>query len=130
MAPNSKVALYIAMYRDGDNYKHWALYIDDVDDDIILNVRGSAGHWRFEQQNDHNPRESRSLHDLVYVATIKKSQVPRLIETARSLPLKQTKPAWNCQNYVLDLIDEIDGTMINISDAEFDALARKMDGLV
>jgi len=117
------------MYTDGPNFKHWALFIDDEENPMILHIQGSAGNWRYEQRNHHDPRTSNRFHQMIKVGTIRKSQIQGLVASAMALEIKQTKSNSNCQNWVLDLIADIDGTLINISDAAWDSLCQKMDGL-
>ena len=117
------------MYTDGPNYKHWALFINDSDNPTILHIQGSAGNWRYEEKNHHDPEGSDKFYRMIKVGTIRKSQIDELIAAAESLPLQQMKSNWNCQNWVLDLISKIDRDLIDISDAAWDSLCQKMDGL-
>lgn len=112
---------------DGPNFKHWALFVDDEENPMILHIQGSAGSWRYERRNHHDPRTSNRFYQMIKVGTICKSQIQELVASAVTLEIKQ-RSNWNCQNWILDLIADIDGTLINISDSAWDSLCQKMDG--
>ncbi|KAB8336855.1 hypothetical protein FH972_021163 [Carpinus fangiana] len=121
------VKLFVVIYDQGVGFKHWALFVDDREKFIVLHAIGSEGRFRFEERKS-NARESKRDPELVELATIDKDQIPRLRRAARRQPLNRG-PGWNCQDFVLELVQEaIDNGMIEVDDEKVKEIRGKMDG--
>lgn len=132
----SSVSLYVAIHDDGGIYKHWSLFIDgpSASDKTIFQAMGSSGRYRFETENS-NPRLWETLAELFYVCDVDESDTIAVKNTAKQVPIRDESPSWNCQDYVLDLLDALEeGRVIEGEDAGYQRrksdLRRKQDGLI
>ncbi|KAL9098399.1 MAG: hypothetical protein Q9163_005937 [Psora crenata] len=76
MASSSEaIDVYIAVYTQGPMFKHWALFVDNNPNPIMLHAEGSEGNYRFEELKK-DPRASKRPVELV------KDYVVELIEKA------------------------------------------------
>jgi hypothetical protein len=105
----STISLYVAIYNDGGVYKHWSLFLDGPKkaDKRIFHVMGSDGNFRYDTKNT-NARRSQSLLELVYLGEVKASDADRIEDIARRLPVQNNMSGWNCQDYVLDLLEALE----------------------
>lgn len=132
----STVEIYAALYDNQAFFKHWAFIIDidGAEADVVLHAVGCEGQFRFETK-DSNVRNSKSLAELVYIATIPESQVEKVKEVAQNLPIRNDVNVWNCQDYVLDLLDALEQeAILDKNDGRYKnrktALRGKQDGLI
>lgn len=106
---SSTSELHIAIYNDGGVYKHWALFIDGPTDPekIILNIMGSSTRYRFEMRNS-NAREEAALLELVYLCHVDNSKINAITDVAQEITIHNEAPGYNCQDYILQLLDELE----------------------
>lgn len=105
----STSGLHVAIYNDGGVYKHWSLFIDGPTDleKTILHIMGSSTRYRFEMRNS-NARNSASLLELVYLCHVDNSKVNAIKDAARNMTIHNEAPGYNCQDYILELLDELE----------------------
>ncbi|KAF4220309.1 hypothetical protein CNMCM8980_007814 [Aspergillus fumigatiaffinis] len=104
----SKIKVYVAISDDGGVYKHWALFIDQAEAEAtLLNVRGSDGRFRYETEK-RDVRYDESLVELVYLCDVDVAKANTIRNIARTIPVHNEISGWNCQDYVLDLLDELE----------------------
>jgi hypothetical protein len=104
----SKIKVYVAISDDGGVYKHWALFIDQAEAEAtLLNVRGSDGRFRYETEK-RDVRYDESLVELVYLCDVDVAKANTIRNIARTIPVHNDISGWNCQDYVLDLLDELE----------------------
>ncbi|OJD25359.1 hypothetical protein ACJ73_03272 [Blastomyces percursus] len=103
------VKLHVAIYNDGGVYKHWSLFVEGATDSekFILHVMGSSTRYRFEMRNS-NARESKTLAELVYLCDVPASQVDIIKDAANNTVIHNEYPGYNCQDYVLELLDDLE----------------------
>jgi len=108
----STVGLYVAVYT-GTVYKHWSIYMDGAleEDKTILHIMGSSGNYRFETRN-HDPRRSARLIELLHLSDVAVSKVGAIKEIAQNMTIHNNAPGYNCQDYVLDVLDELESESI------------------
>lgn len=134
--PSSTVPIHVAIDNQGVLYKHWSLFIEgekDADKNLFHAV-GSQCHFRFEEQQS-DARNSKSISELFAICEIDGSRVQAVRNIAKAVPIRNDDPTWNCQDYVLDLLDELENNNIVPSsehpgyDRKKRRLAAKQDGL-
>jgi hypothetical protein len=104
----SKIKVYVAISDDGGVYKHWALFIHQAEAEAtLLNVRGSDGRFRYETEK-RDVRYDESLVELVYLCDVDVAKANTIRNIARTIPVHNDISGWNCQDYVLDLLDELE----------------------
>lgn len=78
---------------------------------------------------------SKTLIELVYVATIPESESGRVEEIAKGLPIRNEVKVWNCQDYVIELLGALETqNIIDKNDSKYKGrkgqIQKKMDGFV
>ncbi|RHZ51901.1 hypothetical protein CDV55_103708 [Aspergillus turcosus] len=106
------VKIYVAIFQDDGVYKHWALFIDEPQaDETLLNVRGSDGRFRYEPEK-RDDRHSETLVEQVYLCEVDVAKANTIRDVARKVPVHNEISGWNCQDYVLDLLDELEESKV------------------
>ncbi|KAF4235220.1 hypothetical protein CNMCM8980_003605 [Aspergillus fumigatiaffinis] len=105
----STSGLYVAIYEDGGVYKHWSLFIDGPTalEKTIVHIVGSSTRYRFQERNS-NARESASLVEMVYLCDVPNSKINAIVRAAEKTIIHNEFPGYNCQDYVLDLLDALE----------------------
>ncbi|PKX97317.1 uncharacterized protein P174DRAFT_501913 [Aspergillus novofumigatus IBT 16806] len=130
----SEVKVYVAISDDGGVYKHWALFIDEPGaDETWLNARGSDGRFRYETEK-RDVRRDESPVELVYLCDVDVAKANMIRDVARKIPVHNEISGWNCQDYVLDLLDELEERKVIDSEDEVyrrqrTYIAEKQEGL-
>lgn len=117
----STARLYVAIYDDGGVYKHWSLFINGPTDaeQIILHIMGSSTNYRFDMR-ESDARKSATLSELIYLCGVPTSKTPMIIEVAENAPIHNEFPGYNCQDYILELLDDLEGQrIINGNDSSY-----------
>ncbi|KAL1860819.1 hypothetical protein Plec18170_001331 [Paecilomyces lecythidis] len=133
----STTGLYVAFYNDPDSvYKHWALFIDGPTDadKTILNIMGSSSRYRFEMRTS-NARQEQNLLGLFYLCDVDISQMSAIKNLAEAAIIHNEYPGYNCQDYVLELLDEMESKeIIDIEETGYvqrkDELRKRQEGLL
>ena len=118
---SSTVSIYVAIHDDGGVYKHWGIFIDEPQEaeKLLLHVKGSDGRFRYEPEMK-DARRSRSLVELVYLCDVDVAKTSSIKTVASKVPVHNEIRGWNCQDYVLDLLDALeDGAIVNNQDAGY-----------
>lgn len=129
MAPSNgaSVNLYVAIYPQGPFFKHWALFVDDPAHYLMFHAQGTDGNFHFEER-ENNPRDSVTDPELVLVTKILKGNIPYLQTCARNQPMNRGH-GWNCQSYVVELIEKAnDERIIKVKAAKVEAIQEMMEG--
>ncbi|PGG98660.1 hypothetical protein AJ80_09497 [Polytolypa hystricis UAMH7299] len=110
--------LYVAFYRPRyGNYQHWALYIESEEENIIFEVVGQ--HPNFQRNVVYaRPDSSKSYSGNVYVATLRKDEVEDVKAAAETVLVDNETVEWDCQDYVLELLDKLEDEYILDGDDE------------
>ncbi|KAE8353428.1 hypothetical protein BDV28DRAFT_148086 [Aspergillus coremiiformis] len=99
--------LYVAFYRPRyGNYEHWALQLKSDGLSIIFEVIGQ--HPQFERDILYvKPESSKSFAGKTYVGTISDSDIQMVKEAAESVAVDNETVEWDCQDYVLELLEQL-----------------------
>ncbi|GIK00058.1 hypothetical protein Aspvir_004073 [Aspergillus viridinutans] len=125
----SNVGIYVAIFKGGGIYKHWALFIDEPQaDETLLQVKGSDGRFRYEAEK-RDARNSQSLVELVYLCDVDVAKANRIRDVARKIPVHNEISGWNCQDYVLDLLNALENDgVLNSDDADYTEQKSYVEG--
>lgn len=118
---SSTAGLHVAIYNDGGVYKHWSLFINGPTDaeQIILHVMGSSTRYRFEMRTS-DARKSASLSELIHLCDVPVSKIGSIKDAAGKAPIHNQYPGYNCQDYVLELLDDLETkNVIDGKDAKY-----------
>ena len=110
--------LFVAFYRPRyGNYQHWALYIENGEDHLILEVVGQ--HPTFKRNTVvADPKKSRSFRELLFIAVLREGDVARVESAAQSVTVDNETIEWDCQDYVLEVLDELEAEYVLDADEE------------
>ncbi|KAJ5929200.1 hypothetical protein N7454_007048 [Penicillium verhagenii] len=105
----SSIPLYIAVTHGDGAFKHWGLFIDDKNqtDKTVLQVKGSDGSFRYEAETK-DARNSPDLIQLIYLCNVDLPKANSIKSIAGRVEVHNDISGWNCQDYVLDLMDELE----------------------
>ncbi|KAJ9244375.1 hypothetical protein DTO169E5_1980 [Paecilomyces variotii] len=118
--------LYVAFYRPHyGNYQHWALTIEQESSKcIIIEVVGQ--HPMFTRNIiEKRPEDSRRFIGKIYLGVISKRDIESIKKLAMSQPVENEIVEWDCQDYVLELLDKLEEEFILDADDEEYNEARK-----
>ena len=120
--------LYIAIYRPRQgNYLHWALYLENGNENIIYEVTGS--HPIF-QRNVLSAKPSSTVRHKknILVATLRDQDVPHFKKHMETATVDNETTEWNCQDYVLDTLSELyDECIIDEDDKDYNKGKKAAD---
>lgn len=126
--------LHVAIYKDGGIYKHWSLFVEGPTDEekIILHIMGSSTRYWFEMRKS-NARASSTIAELVTLCDVPVSKIGAIKEAARTAPIHNESPGYNCQDFVLDLLRDLEAKkIVDSKDMEYmkkkEILIEKQEG--
>lgn len=101
--------LYVAIYNDGGVFKHWSLFVDgpSAEEKVIFHIMGSSQRYRHESRQS-NARQSASLLEMVPLCRIETSKLSDIEAAAQNTVIHNEAPGYNCQDYVLELLDTME----------------------
>lgn len=127
---SSAIGLNVAIYDNGPAYKHWSFFIDGPTEaeKIILHAMGSSTRYRFEMRNS-NARESATLFEMVHICDVDPSMIRAIKDTAKKAVIHNESPGYNCQDYVLELLDALEEKdIIDGNNADYKRKKRALKG--
>ena len=110
--------LYVAFFRPQyGNYQHWGLFLDDDEEQLMFEVLGE--HPNFERNVEKQPPEQlEGFLRRVYVAVISKTDIETVKQVAQTVPVDNETVEWDCQEYVLDMLDRLEDECVLDRDDE------------
>ena len=110
--------LYVAFFRpEYGNYQHWGLFLDDDEEQLMFEVAGV--HPTFERNIEKQPPEKlEGFLQRVYVAVISKTDIETVKQVAETVPVDNETVEWDCQEYVLDMLDRLEDEFVLDRDDE------------
>lgn len=127
--------LYVAFYRPRyGNYQHWALYLQTDTDKLIFEVTGS--HPNFKRNVvKADPRNSQSFIKITFMDTISSGDIATVQNVARTTKIDNETVEWDCQEYVLDMLETLKKECVLNEDDEIykdskRELKKKRDAIV
>lgn len=110
--------LYVVFYRPRyGNYHHWALYVDDEDVQMIFEVIGQHPDFKRNVVNA-KAEKSKSFLGKEYVGIISKADIERIKNVASTIPVDNETVEWDCQDYVLEILDKLEDEFVLEEDDE------------
>ncbi|KAJ5809477.1 uncharacterized protein N7503_001695 [Penicillium pulvis] len=102
----SSIPLFLAISKGDGVFKQWSLFIDEEtqNNKTVLQVKGSDGHFRYEHETK-DIRKSPDLLELVYICNVDVTKANDIQKIASEAAVLNDIRGWNCQDYVLDLIE-------------------------
>lgn len=101
------------------NYCHWALYVDDANNPLIFQVVGEHPFFKSEMIKAR-PEGSSQYVDRTFVGYIRQSDVKIISAAASRAFVDNDTVEWDCQDYVLDLLDILEEHLIvDLEDEEY-----------
>lgn len=101
----------VAILDDGAVFKHWGVLIEKpkAAESILLQVMGSDGRFRYEPETgDVRDSTTRTLVELVYLCDVDVTEISSIETVASRVTVHSEIRGWNCQDYVLDLLDALE----------------------
>lgn len=123
--------LYVVIYKPiyGGNYQHWALYIDHELNPLVIEVIGE--HPNFEPLISSVRAEEfpgRSFLSRHFLGVVCQDDIPGIIEVVKGVPLDNETVQWDCQDYVLEILDALEEAFYLSGDDEEYSEARVLLG--
>lgn len=112
--------LFVVFYRPRyGNYLHWALHIENGDEHQILEVDGE--HPQFEYNTFmEDPNTSNTFLRQLFVAVLGEGDIERVKSAARSVPVDNETVEWDCQDYVLEVLERLqEDLVLDKDDADY-----------
>ncbi|MCJ1422919.1 hypothetical protein MMC29_000799 [Sticta canariensis] len=116
-------SLSVAMYQSEHGvYEHWALHLQNNTTDTIYEVVGELPNFQTHvllKSPSATKRHKRS----VFLCNINETDMALFENVLATLAPANSPEGWNCQNYVLDVIDELEekGVIENSNEAYIEA---------
>lgn len=130
----STAPIFVAIDEDSGVYKHWSLFIDGPNEmeKTVLHIMGSSTNYWFEMRNS-NPRHLESVVELIHMWDVKLSDIPVIKNAARNAVIHNEFPGYNCQDYVMEFLDDLVARgIIDGADKEYENrrayLSSKLEG--
>lgn len=128
MTPKAKIS--VGIYKGGGVYKHWRLFVEgsEEDDHLILHIIGSSQRFRFEMRAP-DANDSSTLLEMVPLCEIPADKVERLVKVAQNQEIHNDIPAFNCQDWILDLLETLERkTIIDGKDEDYKENRQRLKG--
>jgi hypothetical protein len=132
---SSTVSIYVAISISDGVYKHWGVFIDvpGEEDKIFLQVAGSDGRFRYEMETT-DVRQSERLVELIHIYDVDVAKINSIKTIAGQVTVHNEIRGWNCQDYVLDLLEALEQEAIvdskdGVYQTQKDSIRGKQEGL-
>ena len=101
------------------NYEHWALYLENGSEHTIYEVTGETPSFKTNVVNTE-PKSTRRHKRNIFIADILPTDLPEFHEAVKIVKPDNSTVHWNCQDYVLEIIDQLEENMVvNKDDGEY-----------
>ncbi|OQE20147.1 hypothetical protein PENFLA_c017G09337 [Penicillium flavigenum] len=110
--------LFVVFYRPRyGNFLHWALHIEKGEEHHIIEVDGE--HPQFKRNTFmENPKKSSTFLRQFFIAVLGEDDIERVKSAAQSVPVDNETVEWDCQDYVLEILDELQEDFVLDKDDE------------
>ncbi|KAB8256781.1 hypothetical protein BDV32DRAFT_90495 [Aspergillus pseudonomiae] len=117
--------LYVVFYRPRyGNYQHWALYFDGEKNGVIFEVIGQHPNFR-PNVVYARPDSSKSYLGNLYIGTLSPGDLKHVEKAAEETPVDNETLEWDCQEYVLGILDKLEDEFVLDSEDEDYQAARE-----
>ncbi|PLB43292.1 hypothetical protein P170DRAFT_481241 [Aspergillus steynii IBT 23096] len=132
----STAEIHVAIHHNEGVYKHWTLYINGPTDaeQVVLHIMGFSMNFRFEDRNS-DARKEMTLMELIHMCDVPASKISTIRRLAEKMPIHNEYSGYNCQDYVLELLDELEAKgIIDGADEAYkvkkENVKNKQEGLI
>ncbi|KAF1958344.1 hypothetical protein CC80DRAFT_592063 [Byssothecium circinans] len=96
--------LYVAIYRPhGGNVHHWALWLEGSGWSRLFEATGDPGRYQVSEKVDIQPAASSRHKSNIFIQQI--DDYNGFIANARSCAAPKNSAAWDCQEYVMGVLE-------------------------
>jgi hypothetical protein len=119
--------LYVAIYKPrGENVHHWALWLEGAEWSRLFETTGDSGQYQVSEIPDVRPNASSRHKRNIFVAQI--DDYNGFIENARACTPPEDSAAWNCQEYVMGVLEAANDDGI-IDDYQYGAIKTYLEDI-
>jgi hypothetical protein len=112
--------LYAAFFspRYG-NFTHWALYLDDEDIPMVFEVTGQ--HPDFQRNViQAKAEEDPTFLGKEYIGLVNQADIEEIKDAATAVHVDNETVEWDCQDYVLEILDKlVDDFILDEDDEDY-----------
>ena len=105
------------MLRRYGNYQHWALYLQTDNHNLIFEVTGNHPNFK-RNELKADPKNSQSFIGMICMDIISSSDITTLQSVARTTKIDNETVEWDCQEYVLDMLETLEKECVVDADDE------------
>ncbi|KAH0844612.1 hypothetical protein AYO21_02059 [Fonsecaea monophora] len=117
--------LYVAFYRPRyGNYEHWALSLETDTQALIFEVIGDRPDFKCNLVKA-NPRSSVSFITMIFMGEVSSGDIDTVQEVARTTKIDNETLEWDCQEYVLDVLETLESEFVVDQDEQTYKDAKK-----
>ncbi|KAI9698634.1 MAG: hypothetical protein M1836_003743 [Candelina mexicana] len=117
--------LFVVFYRPRyGNYQHWALYLQTDTGNLIFEVTGSHPYFKHNVVKA-DPRNSQSFVKMIFMDTVNSGDIATVQNVARTTKTDNETVEWDCQEYVLDMLETLEEECVVDDDDETYKNAKK-----
>lgn len=127
----SKTNVYVSIQHDPPFFKHWAMFVDmpDTTRKRVFNAMGSEGRRRYESYT--SIPQGPEYIELFHIFDIDESKAGEIERYADAIPIRNEVKAWNCQDYVMDLLGELEKAgLVDSEDGEYMQRKKTPEGRI
>lgn len=101
--------LYVALFRRryGD-YQHWGLYIDNDPENLVFEVTGEHPSFECHIETCPLPGANGRLLPLAVCRCLSNNNIDTVNRVAATVMVYNETVEWDCQEYVLDMLDALE----------------------
>ena len=100
--------LYVAMYKPVEgNYEHWALYLQNGEEDVVYQVIGEWPHFKYNVK-ETKPENTLLHRRSIFMCEVNDRDIPELKEHVADYPIDNEVESWNCQDYVVEVLQKLE----------------------
>ncbi|KAF1826654.1 uncharacterized protein K489DRAFT_398903 [Dissoconium aciculare CBS 342.82] len=113
--------LSVAICEGEGVFKHWRLFLEGPSDEekIIFHIMGSSMNFRYETRRC-DARSAEDLIEMIPLCQVNTSKIGAIEAAAEAAVIHTEAPGYNCQDYILELMDELEAQgIINAKDNKY-----------
>lgn len=125
--PQKKISI---TYSDSLPFRHWSLYIRHGKNDFeLFELNGSTGNYHYNTGRTGNPQQTSSYLETVQLGSVPSNDI-HLIRTLASEQEIRRHWNWNCQNWIVNLVFELQNQgILSVPDETIEKLERDRQSL-
>ena len=118
------------------NYFHWSFYVHDAtasgcSQHQVFDVRGEvdwiAGRQHYQTAvSTRDPAESSAHKTNILVGRLDREQLPTLIKAIKTVEADNETANWDCQDYVIEILDALGNAELIGGTPDYDQIKRKI----